>query len=525
MSIDEDTARKIYDVVIIGYGPVGRVLALRLGLRGHSVAVVERRTEQFALPRAAHFDDETARILQSVGASPADLPAAIEPYNDFYEWRAADWSTLLRLDWRGLGPSGWNVSNFFIQPDVERFLDDKVKQLDTVDVLLGRTVTGRVEAADSVTISATRADGEVEQITGRYVVGADGANSIVNEWIAGGHNDLGYFHDWLVVDLLMKDDSVQFDPGAWQLCDPARPTTLVPGGPGRRRFEFMRLPGESKEDLESEDFIWRVLEPWSVNPGNAEIVRKAVYTFQARWANVWRRERLMVVGDAAHLMPPFAGQGMCSGLRDAVNLEWKLDLVLRGRSGDAILDSYGPERTEHVRHFIAASMELGEVICITDPEHARARDQKLQADLAADAVQPARPLPRLGAGIHRADAAGGLLSVQGVVASGSARGLFDDVVGSGGALLLAEPSLLDHVDDATATALAADGIAVFAFGETPGPRTLVDVDGTYGVWLADLDAVAVLVRPDFYVYGAAESPEQIADLAASFTDSLSPVPA
>ncbi|MBB4935161.1 2-polyprenyl-6-methoxyphenol hydroxylase-like FAD-dependent oxidoreductase [Lipingzhangella halophila] len=163
------------------------------------------------------------------------------------------------------------------------------------------------------------------------MIGADGANSIVRSWIDPPMSDLGYFHDWLVVDLAScgADAHRHFTPPAWQLCDPARPTTLVPGGPGRRRFEFMCLEHETPAALAAHDNVWALLAPWGITPENSAVERSAVYTFQARWCDRWRRGRLLLAGDAAHLTPPFAGEGMGSGLRDATNLAWKLDLVTR----------------------------------------------------------------------------------------------------------------------------------------------------------------------------------------------------
>ena len=175
---------------------------------------------------------------------------------------------------------------------------------------------------------------ERRTVTTRYVVGADGANSLVRQWIGSTVTDLGYFHDWLVIDLLMHAPLEDFDfsPPAWQLCDPARPTTLVPGGPGRRRFEFMRLPTETVDELNEAETAWNLLAPWGITPATAKLERHTVYTFQARWCDTWRKGRLLLAGDSAHLMPPFAGQGMCSGLRDAFALAWRLDLVLDGRA-------------------------------------------------------------------------------------------------------------------------------------------------------------------------------------------------
>jgi 2-polyprenyl-6-methoxyphenol hydroxylase-like FAD-dependent oxidoreductase len=514
------------DVAVVGYGPVGRMLALLLGARGKRVIVVERQAHAYPLPRAVHFDDEIGRILQSVGVAPDSVPEVVGPYDDFYEWRAADRQPLLRLDWRGLGPSGWHVSNFFYQPGLEAILDAKVQALETVRMLRGWKAVTHLEVRNAVTLELQSATDERQTITASYVIGADGANSLVRSWIGSTITDLGYFHDWLVIDLLMHAplENFDFSPGAWQLCDPARPTTLVPGGPGRRRFEFMRLPSETVEELNAEETAWRLLKSWGIGPAEADLERHTVYTFQARWCDSWRRGRLLLAGDSAHLMPPFAGQGMCSGLRDAVNLAWKLDLVLDGRAGDRILDSYGPERAEHVRHFIEASMQLGEVICLPDPVAAAQRDQAMQADLAAGAGQPPRPLPRLGPGLHRDDAGGGLLSIQAEVDNGVRQGLFDDVVGSGGLLLLADPDLRSGLGEAEQL-LADLGWKIATFATEPGEGQLADITGAYATWFGELGAVAVLVRPDLYIYGAASNADDLPALIGHLRDGLRPHPA
>ena len=158
-------------------------------------------------------------------------------------------------------------------------------------------------------------------------MGCDGANSTVRDLLGVTFDDRGFYYDWLVVDVALHEPRV-FDPPNLQVCDPRRPTTVVSGGPGRRRWEFMCLPGETLDTLDEEAAAWAFLDPWDVRPDNATMVRHAGYRFRARWATRWHEGRIFLAGDAAHQTPPFAGQGMCAGLRDAANLAWKLDYVL-----------------------------------------------------------------------------------------------------------------------------------------------------------------------------------------------------
>ena len=269
----------------------------------------------------------------------------------------------------------------------------------------------------------------------RFVVGCDGANSTVRSLIGVGVRDLGFFYDWLIVDVVLHQPRV-FDPINLQICDPARPITAVSGGPGRRRWEFMRLPSEPIEALNDEATAWRLLAPFDVRPDNATIERHTVYTFQARWVEQWRAGRVLLAGDAAHQMPPFAGQGLCAGLRDAHNLAWKLDLVLRGRAGDDLLDSYQVERAPHAAKVIDFSVELGKVICVPDPAEAAARDEVMLAAAAEQGTIPVPDLPGLEEGLLAAGTArAGDSFLQGMVRRDGRRQRFDDVVGAGWRLI------------------------------------------------------------------------------------------
>ncbi|MBF6193642.1 bifunctional 3-(3-hydroxy-phenyl)propionate/3-hydroxycinnamic acid hydroxylase [Nocardia sp. CDC186] len=508
--------RTTAEVLIVGFGPVGKLLAVKLGRQGHTVVVVDRNEAGYPLPRAVTHCSDVARILQSVGLAPDTIPHITEPYDDMYCWRNGDGQTLVEVDWSGRGESGWYNTYFFNQPDLEDAFDRIIAGLETVRVLRGWEAIALSQRSDDATVVIRcGATGEQRSVTADWVIGADGANSRIRGWAGMDWHDDGYFFDWLVVDVKPRPGS-EFPHVARQSCDVRRPSTMVPGGPGRRRWEFMRLPYETPAELNRAEKAWELLAPYGLTPGNADLERHSVYTFQSCWATEWRKGRVVLAGDAAHLMPPFAGQGLGAGLRDAMNLAWKLDAVLRGAADESLIDTYGSERIHHAVAFVRFSTSLGQVICITDPAEAAARDARMIAEWEASRKPPAPPRPGLGDGLH-VGATGGMLARQGRVrVGGDDVVLFDDALGGPGAVITRTADALTAIPAAARASLRALGVNLVALSGPAGACAVVDdVDGTYRAWFDELGADTVLIRPDFHLYGSS-SAAGTADLVDGF---------
>ena len=368
------------DLVVVGFGPTGATLAGLCARRGLSVVVVERDAEVFPLPRAVQCDHEVLRILQELGCADRVLEGSI--LNDGISFLTADRRTLLSATVSPTASTGWPSSIFFHQPTFEAILRAAVNALD-VDVRTGAEVVSIAQDAGGVDVRLA----EGAPVRARYAVGCDGARSTTRGRIGTALRDTGFEESWLVVDLVLTDDVPGLPTRCLQVCDPARPHTLVPMPAPRFRFEFMLLPGETEEDVRRDDVIADLMSSW-IDPGRATVERSAVYTFHGLVAGAWRDRRLFLAGDAAHQTPPFLGQGMCAGLRDAANLAWKLAAFLDGTAADTLLDTYQAEREPHATAVIAAAVGFGQLICMLDPTEARARNEALLADYRGETAVP-----------------------------------------------------------------------------------------------------------------------------------------
>lgn len=385
------TANKVYDVAIVGYGPVGATLAGLLGQEGLSVLVLDREAGIYPLPRAIHFDGEVMRIFQSMGLKEKVLEISRPGTQGMHFINAEGETLMVRAGSTENGPNGCANNYYFHQPELEVLLREKAANYDNVTIKLRTELTGLQEEADSVVLTAKNHESNtVEQYQAKYVVGSDGARSFVRNTMQSPMENLGLCQQWLVFDVTLKQN-VELPPYTIQHCDPARPMTYCNVVGNRRRWEIMVMPEDNNEELVKPENIWKMLERW-VTPEQADLERAVIYTFNSLIAEGWRKGRLMLAGDAAHQTPPFLGQGLCAGVRDAANLYWKLKAVINGTASDALLDTYETERSAHVHAVIGMAVYLGGIIQTTDPEKARERDEQFRQESRREFHMPVSQL-------------------------------------------------------------------------------------------------------------------------------------
>lgn len=431
------------DVCIIGAGPIGLLLGNLLGRRGVSVVILEKQPKPYDLPRAVHFDGEAMRVFQAAGLAEAVLPHTMVGrgmlFKDMQDRVVVDWSRD-----QDIGPMGWHESYRCHQPGIEDALRAGLKRFAHVTLYSGVEVVAISQDASGVV--ATLRDGK--QVEAAFGIGADGANSFVRTELGIAVDDLGFKEDWLVVDLVLKRPRPDLGDYSVQFCDPVNSATYVRGVGERRRWE-LRIPMDRGQNPSVAE-IWKRLARW-ITPDDAVLERSAVYTFRSCVATRWRDGRFFLAGDAAHQMPPFMGQGMCAGIRDAANLSWKMAQALQG--GDDVLSTYESEREPHIRQFIELTVALGKLI-----------NQTAAGEAPSGKMNSI--WPQLGAGLGPRDGVGGALAPQPYV-----RGVLADDVAQQGFYVLSSRNL-----------------------DSDLPVVVGAQD-----WLSDLGVDAVIVRPDGYV--------------------------
>ncbi len=342
------------DVLVVGYGPVGATIVNLLGRYGVRVLAVDRDKEIFMAPRAIALDNEALRILQLAGIEDGHFDTVAIPYVRMLSPQLGEFGRI-----NTLGPiDGHPKLVTFYQPELEAALRRRAARYGEVHTALGVALTGFVENSEGVVATLNVGEGRTRAVRARYLVGADGASSLVRQLIGQEFKGQTYAEDWLIVDAFGAErpiDHVEF------ICDHRRPVPHMTAPGGRERWEFMLRPGETRAEMESDACVSALLAPWG-GPAAMTIERKAVYRFHARTAKAFCKGRVFLAGDAAHITPPFVGQGLVAGLRDAANLSWKIAWVLQGRASPRILDSYDEERRPHAKAMIDLAKFMGRLI-------------------------------------------------------------------------------------------------------------------------------------------------------------------
>ena len=475
------------DVIVVGGGPVGVMTALLLVQRDFTVRVLERAPEVYDLPRAIVMDDEIQRVFQNAGLLD-ELRAITTPLRGA-EFVRPDGERIIGTelpedaDW----PLGLHPTVTYYQPELEAFLRDAAVR-NGVELSLGVEVASVDQDTDGVTVST-----DAGAMTARWLVAADGASSRIRKQLGLAFVDQGYDRDWLVLDVHLRRDVPSLPEFVQQVCDPVRPTTYVVGHADYRRWEFQLQPGETREEMVEPARVWQLLEGW-LTADDADLVRAVVYRFHATVADAMRVGRIFIAGDAAHQMPPFLGQGLCSGIRDAANLAWKLRLVDDGIAEESLLDTYGAERMPHAAGVVEHAVDTGRLI---DELSGRA-PQHTGLDAAYGG---SRPFPILRHGMIHGDHPSVGRQLPQPTIDGQP---LDEMLGAGFAIVVDGTSILTGLDDRWA-----DLARIVEVPPGSMPMTLPP-------------SGAVIVRPDRYVAAVCHDATELAAATDALLDHLTP---
>ncbi|WP_433473894.1 bifunctional 3-(3-hydroxy-phenyl)propionate/3-hydroxycinnamic acid hydroxylase [Spirillospora sp. CA-142024] len=494
-----------YDVAVIGYGPTGVTAANLLGALGVSVVVVERDASVFGRARAISTDEEVMRVWQEIGLAER-LKRDMLPDRpiDFVDAGGRSFISAVPTP-RG---QGHPPQMFIYQPALERTLREGVERYPNVDVLLEHECLRVSQDDQGVELLIARSGQDrLTRVRASYAIAADGGSSPTRGRLGVGFEGRTYEDRWLVIDTeLVKEwpghDRLRFH------CDPDRPAVDCPTPLGHHRWEFPVLPGEDEKELVTDAAVWRLLGRQGITGEHVSVLRAVVYSHHVRFADRWRIGRIFLAGDAAHVMPPWIGQGMAAGVRDAANLCWKLAAVLAGASPDPLLDSYQEERAPHVRNMTRRAVLVGHIITERRAWLTALRDPAFRGlrrlGRVDRAFQGAAWIPacRYRSGFfhksHGTTAPGRKAPQPWVLDESGTRRRLDDVLYAGWSVLHLGP--VPH----GAWQAAADVVMqILPADSAPRAGAIVDADGTLTRWMRRMRAVSLVLRPDRVVYAAA----------------------
>ncbi|MER7558122.1 bifunctional 3-(3-hydroxy-phenyl)propionate/3-hydroxycinnamic acid hydroxylase [Nocardioides sp. NPDC126508] len=489
-----------YDVVVVGAGPVGLAAARLLSLSDVSVAVVDPQRIVCHHPRATHIDDETMRTFQTLGVADFE-PSYLRQAG--WEMRDGDGRKFLQLTMPAAeSDQGWFTDYQTHQPDVESRLRGLLHRADNASLWLGWVVTDLEQDDAGVTLQLLdKVSEERHTITAAYVIGADGANSFVRSAMSMDVLDMDGTATSLIIDVetFAHPETLPAADG-FVLCAEDLPMVYCPIFPGHLRFEFLLSDQHDIHVMERPDTVYDLLSPY-LEPGSYRITRSGAYTWHAKLVQGWRKGRVLLAGDAAHLMPPMLGQGMCSGVRDAMNLAWKLAMVVKGEASEALLDTYESERSAAVTPYILESARQSNMILAVSRGHVPPTVDEPQV------IERFRPLlgPGLAPVAEDPASAAGQLAPQPRGRDGSR---LDDATGYR-FTIVGSATVIERVDDETRSLWKRLDVA-----------TVTETGAAVDAWLAANEATIAIVRPDHYAYALAADAAGLIESTRSLADSL-----
>ena len=492
-----------FDIAICGYGPVGSTFAGLMGKLGHKVLVIERNIGPSPTARAINTDGEQLRTFDRLGIAEKVVENSHEVH--CVHFGDANLNPIQTIEQPvGVSAMGWPNQVLFYQPELEGFIRASVESESNVVIEEGTELLSFDDTPEGVTLNCKNSDGNLSFFS-KYLIGCDGASSYVRKELDVDLEDFEYNQEWLVCDAHLTKKINIPEKEAMQVCDPKRPGTYVPGRRGHLRFEFKKMPGEDSKELEKEENVWKLLKPW-INENNAKLERAQVYSFHACIAETWRKGNVLIAGDAAHQMPPFMGAGMGTGIRDVTNISWKLDLLLKNKANEGILDTYQKERHSHAKWTIAQTVTIGQVI------------EGFCAAAEGKEYEPKGPsydvnFPHIPAGIYSdpADMITGVPIPQPFLYKNNKKEMLDRII-NGNFAVLTQESKLDLTDKAQSIIdLLGIKLVIIEPNEDAEER-LKTVFEKYK---------AVLVRPDKYTYGGVEEISSLSEMVESLEKEFS----
>lgn len=499
-----------YDVAIVGFGPVGAILANVLGKAGHSVLVLDKAADIYDKPRAINIDHEVMRVLQSIGLANETLKGTVQhPGTDFL---GAEGETIKTFEPPTAPfPLYWPPNLMFVQPEFEPVIRAGAQRYAAVDVRRSTECIGLEDDGSEVRL-ALLAGGVAETVRASYVVACDGATSFVRKQLGIHHESLDFDEYWTVVDAWLLHDT-PLPRRTTQYCRPDGPATYVVGPRNLRRWELKLLPGETPDDFADMGYLRQRMSAY-VDVDALDLWRVATYRFHALIAKQWQKGRVFLAGDAAHQMPPFMAQGLCSGVRDVANLGWKLSGVLNANYMPSLLTTYEEERKPHIRTLTETTKRIGEIIGELDADAAARRDVTMLAQMRSGQTVSLRQalIPNLTTGLLGRSPGGGLAIRAGeLFPQPQVRNLthesclLDDIVGERFLVLTSGEIVPTAPFGRLSSSVAVHLRLAAATGPFQSGSDLAELNGTLLNWMLQSRLQAVIVRPDRYVFGAAQS--------------------